>query len=155
MRALAVWCSLAWAFARYARGADGQVLLPGSENPSPTPEATATTKTPDDKEREAAAKAPQRREANKLAMEASEEKARKAEAVLMRYAREHAIGTEGRMHTADVGRRYVQAAFERTCARQRAKGEPPIYLAQGPNNVLNGFLLAVVINRTFAIVDPR
>ena len=173
MRALAVWCSLAWARgtdtvqtdtlelldlkeleAMRARSEDGQVPLPGSEHPSPTPKATEARKNSNDKQHEATAKAPQRREAKKLAMDASEEKARKAEAVLIRYAREHAIGTEGRMTTADVDRRYVQAAFERTCARQRAKGEPPIYLAQGLNNVLNGLLLAVVINRTFAIVDP-
>ena len=173
MRALAVWCSLAWARgtdtvqtdtlelldlkeleAMRERSEDGQVPLPGSEHPSPTPKATEARKNSNDKQHEATAKAPQRREAKKLAMDASEEKARKAEAVLIRYAREHAIGTEGRMTTADVDRRYVQAAFERTCARQRAKGEPPIYLAQGLNNVLNGLLLAVVINRTFAIVDP-
>ena len=99
------------------RSEDGQVPLPGSEHPSPTPKATEARKNSNDKQHGATAKAPQRREAKKLATDASEEKARKAEAVLIRYAREHAIGTEGRMTTADVDRRYVQAAFERTCAR--------------------------------------
>ena len=79
MRALAVWCSLAWARgtdtvqtdtlelldlkeleAMRARSEDGQVPLPGSEHPSPTPKATEARKNSNDKQHEATAKAPQR-----------------------------------------------------------------------------------------------
>ena len=48
------------------RSEDGQVPLPGSEHPSPTPKATEARKNSNDKQHGATAKAPQRREASSI-----------------------------------------------------------------------------------------
>lgn len=115
------------AFLRYERGADGQVLLPGSENPSPTPEATVTLKTSDDKEREAEAKAAQRRAATKLAMEAAEEKARKAEAELAaekeRKAREQDAERAAAAEAKRAKKEAEAAAFEAAAAAADAAAD--------------------------------
>ena len=49
----------------------------------------------------------------------------------------------------------MQASFSRTAATWNSKDDTEASWSQGLNNVLNGLLLAVVANRTFALVDPR
>ena len=115
------------AFSRYERGADGQVLLPGSANPSPTPEATVTLKTSDDKEREGEAKAAQRRAATKLAMEAAEEKARTAEAALAaekeRKARERDAERAAAAEAKRAKKEAEAAAFEAAAREAEAAAD--------------------------------
>ena len=99
------------AFARYDRDEQGQVLLPGDSNPSPT--AKVKLATTEDKRREAEAAAEKRREATKLAMAAAEEKAKKEEE---RRAAEKARRDEER-----AAKKAAEAAvFERKAAEAAA-----------------------------------
>ena len=99
------------AFARYDRDEQGQVLLPGDSNPSPT--ANVKLATSEDKRREAEVQAEKRREATKLAMAAAEEKAKKEEE---RRAAEKARRDEER-----AAKKAAEAAvFERKAAEAAA-----------------------------------
>ena len=99
------------AFSRYDRDEQGQVLLPGDSNPSPT--AKVKLATSEDKRREAEAAAEKRREATKLAMAAAEEKAKKEE--------ERRAAEKARRDDERAAKKAAEAAvFERKAAEAAA-----------------------------------